>query len=139
MTIKHVQPQPVPQSHRDLIERPVVAALGATLSDGTPQVTPVWFNTDSDGYFYFNTAKGRVKQKALAKNPYVALLVVDPSNPYRYLAVRGPVVEASEAEGRAHINALSQKYTGNPVYKSGPPSESRIRYKVAPQFVSVMG
>lgn len=136
---KHIQPQPVPKSHRDLIERPVVAALGTTLSNDTPQVTPVWFNTDADGYFYFNTAKGRVKEKALANKPYVALLIVDPTNPYRYLAIRGPIVEASPAEGRAHINALSQRYTGNPTYKSGTPDEQRIRYKVSPQFVSVMG
>lgn len=131
--IKHI-----PDSHRDLIDRPLIASLAITLSDGTPQVTPVWFHVE-DGYFYVNTAKGRVKEKALARRPYAALLVMDPSSPYRYLAVRGPVVETSEAEGRAHINLLSKRYTGNPVYRFGPPDEVRIRYKIAPAFVLAEG
>lgn len=128
----------IPDSHRDLVDRPLIASLAITLSDGTPQVTPVWFHVE-DGYFYVNTAKGRVKEKALARHPYAALLVIDPSDPYRYLAVRGPVVEASEAEGRAHINLLSKRYTGNAVFRSNSPNEVRIRYKIAPAFILAEG
>ena len=128
----------IPDSHRDLVDRPLIASLAITLSNGTPQVTPVWFNVEA-GYFFVNTAKGRVKAKALAKNAYAAILVIDPANMYRYLAIRGPVIEASEAEGRAHINLLSKRYTGNEVYRFGPPDEVRIRYKVLPEFILAEG
>lgn len=131
-------PKPIPASHTDLVEKPLLANLAVTLADGTPQVTPVWFNTDEAGHFYFNTAKGRLKAKALEGVKYAAILIMDPTNTFRYLAIRGPVV-ASEAEGRAHINALSKRYTGNPVYGFGPPDEVRIRYMLTPEHVSAIG
>ncbi len=133
------QPKEVPATFRDLIDRPLLTALATTLPNGTPQVTPVWFSTDEQGYFYVNTAVGRLKDKAIRANPYVALMIVDPENPYRYLAVRGPVTEISEAHGREHINELSGRYTGNPIYSFGPPDEQRVRFQVCPEFVSTSG
>lgn len=134
-----VQPKAVPASYRDLVDQPIVAAVGTTLPDGTAQVTPVWFSTDEAGYFYFNTAVGRLKDKAIKEHPYVALMILDPANPYRYLAVRGPVVLITEEGAREHINQLSARYTGQPVYTFGPPDEPRVMYKIAPEHVSFMG
>ncbi len=131
------QPKAIPASHQDLIDQPIVASLGTTLPDGTPQVTPVWFDFDG-GYLYFNSAAGRLKDKAVRKQPYVALTMVDPNNPYRYIAVRGPVVEITEEGGRDHINQLSKRYTGSDVYQ-GPPTETRVKYKVQPEHVTTMG
>ena len=131
-------PVPVPEAYRDLIDKPLVIALATTLPDGTPQVTPVWFY-EEDGYFYVNTAVGRLKDKAMRANPYVAGMVLDPQNPYRYFQIRGPIVAFTEGPaGRAGINRLSERYTGNPVYR-GPADEARVNIKIAPQKVLAEG
>jgi PPOX class probable F420-dependent enzyme len=101
---------PIPASHHDLLERPLIMSLATTLPDGTPQVTPVWFNYD-DGKIFFNTARGRLKDRAINKTPYVAITIVDPDNMYRYLAIRGPVTMTEEG-GRDHIDLLARRYTG---------------------------
>jgi PPOX class probable F420-dependent enzyme len=131
------QPKAIPESHRDLIDRPIVTNLATTLPDGTPQVTPVWFSEEG-GYIYVNSARGRLKDRAMRENPYVALSIVDPDNPYRYLAVRGPVVDISEEGARDHINQLSKRYTGNENYP-GPADETRVKYKIVPEHVTTMG
>ncbi len=130
-------PKAIPDSHRDLIEQAIVTALATKLPEGTPQVTPVWFS-ESDGYIYINSAKGRLKDRAIRANPYVAMMMLDPTNPYRYLAIRGPVVEITEEGARDHINLLSKRYTGRDIY-NGPADETRVRYKVSPEHVSTMG
>lgn len=137
MTTDQITPKAIPESHRDLVEQPIIASFGTVLSDGTPQVTPLWFSYE-DGYFYVNTAVGRLKDKAVRANPYVALAFVDPQNGYRYMAIRGPVVEINEEAGRAHINFLAKRYTGADEYP-GPADEPRVRYKIAPEHVTTMG
>ncbi|MEN9938967.1 MAG: hypothetical protein RLZZ387_5546 [Chloroflexota bacterium] len=129
-------PKEIPASHIDLLERPLIGALATTLPDGTPQVTPVWFSFEG-GMIYVNTAVGRLKDKAVRARPYLALMVVDPGNPYRYLQVRGPVVEMNEEEGAAHINALSHRYTGNDY--DLPAGQQRVRYAIAPERVDAHG
>lgn len=130
-------PKPIPESHRDLVDRPIVAALGTTLPNGTPQVTPVWFHYE-DGYIYFNTAAGRLKDRAIRANPYVAVMILDPNDGYRYVQLRGPVVEITEQGARAHIDQLARRYTGAE-YFNAPPSQVRIKYKMRPEFVDTMG
>lgn len=126
-------PATIPEKYIDLLERPLFAMLATTLPNGTPQVTPIWFHYE-DGYVYFNSAKGRLKDRAIRANPYVAIAVLDPENGYRYLQLRGPVVEMDEEQGRAHINYLSKRYTGNENYP-GPAEEIRVRYKLVPERV----
>jgi hypothetical protein len=138
MTSETSTPKAIPDSHMDLIEQPLIMQLATTLSDGTPQVTPVWFSYD-DGHIYFNTAQGRLKDKAIRANPYVAISILDPNNPYRYISIRGPVVEIDDTHGRAHIDLLAKRYTGADKYTFGPPTEVRIRYKLAPEHVTTMG
>lgn len=129
----------IPAQYYDLLERPIVAALGTSMADGTPQVTPVWFSF-ADELFYVNAAIGRLKDRNIKARPYVSLLIVDPDNAYRYLAVRGPVIDISDAViGRDHINFLSNRYFGRPVYRSDDPHEVRARYTVQPAHVSAMG
>lgn len=137
-TNQNVEPKPVPEKYQDLVEQPLITALATTLSDGTPQVTPVWFNYDN-GYFYFNTARGRLKDKAVRANPYVALTIVDPENPFRWLAVRGPVVEITEEGAREHIDFLSKRYTGRDKYTLSSPDEVRVKFKIAPEHVAANG
>jgi PPOX class probable F420-dependent enzyme len=129
----------IPVQYHDLLDRPIVAALGTSMADGSPHVTPVWFSF-ADELFYVNAAIGRIKDKNIKARPYVSLLIVDPNNAYRYLAVRGPVIDISDAQvGREHINFLSNRYFGRPIYRSDDPNEIRARYTVQPAHVSAMG
>ena len=123
----------IPESFTDLLEQPIVMSLATTLSDGTPQVTPVWFNY-ADGDILFNSARGRLKDKAIRQNPYVAITIIDPTNPYRFLSVRGPVVEITEEGGYEHICLLSKRYTGNETYPVRE-GETRVIYRLQPEHV----
>ena len=127
---------PIPESYHDLLDRPLIMSLATTLPDGTPQVTPVWFNYEN-GMIYFNTASGRLKDRAIKQTPYVAVTIVDPDNMYRYLAIRGPVTIHEEG-GREHINLLAKRYTGADKYP-GPESEQRIKFALTPEHVLAAG
>lgn len=134
---EQVQLKSIPESHRDLLDRPLIMSLATTLQDGTPQVTPVWFNS-ADGYIRFNSARGRLKDRAIRERPYVAVTIVDPDNHYRYLAIRGPVVEITEEGGREHIDFLAKRYRGLDKYP-GPLEEVRVTYRLAPEHVVAAG
>lgn len=125
----------IPESVQDLltVEKKAIAFLGLVKSDGTPQVTPIWFDYDGT-HIIFNTARGRVKDKILRKHPVVAFAISDPANPYRYLQLSGRVVEESEEGAAAVITALAEKYTGKREYKIGA-GEVRVTYRVLPERI----
>ena len=116
----------------DLIrdETKAYAFLGTIMPDGSPQVTPVWFNSDGE-HILINSAKGRVKDRNMRVRPAVAMTIMDMENPYRYLQVRGQVVEITEEGAEEHINVLSAKYFGRPF--SLPQGEIRVIYKIKPE------
>jgi PPOX class probable F420-dependent enzyme len=130
----------IPESHRDLIRDNVKAFLylATLMSDGAPQVTPIWFNTDGE-HLLINSAKGRVKDRNMRRNPQVALCIQDPANPYRYLQIRGKIIEITEAGADDHIDALTLKYRGIPKYPSRQPGEVRVKYKVQIEKVDAHG
>ena len=129
----------IPASHSDLLTTKLAFAHISTLNaDGSPQVTPVWIDFDGT-HVVFNTAKGRVKAKNLAREPRVALSIADPDNPYRYLGIQGRVVEITEAGGDAHIDKLAKKYLGKDSYPFRAPGEVRLIVKVAPDKVHTNG
>jgi PPOX class probable F420-dependent enzyme len=119
----------IPDSHRDLLadETKAFAFLATLMPDGSPQVTPVWFNTDGE-YLLINSAKGRVKDKNMRARPQVAVTIIAAEDMYRYVQIRGEVVEITEEGGAAHIDQLSQKYRGRPF--SIPESQTRVTYKI---------
>jgi PPOX class probable F420-dependent enzyme len=130
--------QIIPESHRDLLEKSAFGNLGTLMKDGSPQVTPIW--VDFDGKFVrFNSAKGRVKDKNVRRDPRVSISLQDPANPYRYLEIRGKVVEITENGADDHINKLAKKYLGKDVYPFRQPGEVRVIYKIEPQKVSFIG
>jgi PPOX class probable F420-dependent enzyme len=124
--------------YRDLFDKKAFAILATAGPDGHPQATPVW--VDFDGrHVRINTARGRVKDRNLTKNPRVALAITDPDNPYRYVQVRGRVVEMTEAGADAHIDALAKKYLGQDRYPGRKPGEVRVTVTIAPESVQGMG
>jgi len=125
----------IPDRLLDLLslEKKAFASLALTLSDGSPQVTPIWFGWDGT-YITLNTARGRVKDKVMRRGGKVALLIVDPNDPYRYLQIRGRVVDETEAGAYDVICDLQMKYRGNRDYPKRP-GEVRVTYKVLPDQV----
>jgi PPOX class probable F420-dependent enzyme len=108
------------------------------MKDGSPQVTPVWFDDDGT-HIRVNTAKGRWKDKNMRKRPQVALSILDPDNPYRYMQIRGSVVEVTENGADAHIDSLARKYLDQDQYPFRQPGEVRVIYKIAVERVNAMG
>jgi PPOX class probable F420-dependent enzyme len=126
----------MPDSHVDIFSKKAFANIATVGADGTPQVTPVW--VDFDGEFVLvNSAQGRKKDRNLRERPVVALSILDPDNPYRYIGMQGKVVEITTEGAEAHINTLSHKYFGRDYpYRAG---EVRVIYKIKPEQVHVMG
>jgi len=91
-------PEVIPAKYRDLFNKKAFASLTTLMPDGSPQTTPVWVDVDGD-YVIFNSAKGRQKDRNVRRDPRVAMAIIDPDNPYRYLEIRGKVAEITEQDG----------------------------------------
>ena len=129
----------IPAQFNDLTEqKKAFANLATTMPDGSPQVTPVWFDT-SGGRIRVNTAKGRVKARNMHEGSRVALSILDPDNPYRYMQIRGRVARMTEDGADAHIDALAKKYLGKDKYPFRQPGEMRVMYEIEPLAVQVSG
>jgi PPOX class probable F420-dependent enzyme len=128
----------IPNSHADLFQKKAFAHLATLMPDGQPQVTPVWVEFDGR-HVIINTAEGRQKDKNLQRDKRVALSLIDPENPYRYLEVRGTVVERTNNGADANIDALAKKYLGKDKYPFRQPNEVRVIYKIEPQHATTMG
>ena len=123
-----------------LLEEAQIANLVTLMSDGSPQVTPVWVDVEADGsHILVNTANGRVKQRNTAKDKRVAVSVVDKGNPWRFALVRGDIVEQRTEGADAHIDKLAKKYLGQDSYPFRQPTEQRVILRIKPHHVTEMG
>lgn len=124
----------IPAEFQDLFQKKAFGHLATLMPDGTPQVSPVW--VDYDGRFLLvNSVKGRQKDRNMRRDGHVALEVQDPDNPYRYILVRGLVIEVTENGGGDHIDHLSLRYRGIP-YPFKDPNQPRVIYKIEPLAVT---
>ena len=123
---------------RQLIARPVLASLTTLNADGSPQITPLWIDTDGDDLL-FNTAEGRIKARNLHRDPRVAVSVIDPDDPYNVVAVQGTVAEITTDGADAHIDSLAQKYLGVDTYPMRREGEVRIKVRVRTDRVAMGG
>ena len=129
----------IPEKFLDLLTtKKPLANIATTMPDGSPQVTPVWFDY-TNGKIRINTARGRVKAKNLKVGSKVALAIIDPDNIYRYIGIRGPVISEDEKNADAHIDSLAKKYLGADKYPGRKPGEVRVTYKIEPDRVHTMG
>jgi len=128
----------IPDSHRALFERPVVASLATLLPSGQAQVQPVWCSWDGR-HVLVNTEKGRVKYRNMHARPQVTLLLVDPQDAYYWIEVRGTVVEETEAGAAAHIDQLALRYLGKDSYPWNQPGDVRVLFRIRPDHVVTFG
>ncbi len=128
----------IPDSHADLLARPVFFGLATVQPDGQPQVTPIWVDTEGD-YIRVNTAAGRQKWKNLVERPQVTLMAIDPDDPYRWMEIRGKVASHTEEGADAVIDQLAKKYLGVDVYPGHRSDETRVTFLIEPTRVVTGG
>ncbi|MDA2923964.1 PPOX class F420-dependent oxidoreductase [Acidobacteria bacterium AH-259-A15] len=127
----------IPEKYLDLFNKRAFANLATLMPDGRPQVTPVWCDFDGKCVL-INSARGRQKDRNMRRDSRVSLSIMDPDNPYRYLEVRGAVVEITEANAREHIDKMAKKYLGKDKYPFAQAGEVRVLYKIQPQHTTSM-
>ncbi|MFE9694214.1 PPOX class F420-dependent oxidoreductase [Micromonospora sp. NPDC005806] len=113
-----------------LLSEPQLAHVATIESDGTPHVTPVWVDTDGE-HIVFNTVKGRQKYLNMARNPMVAVSVVDKANDFRTLWVKGTTEFVTEGADE-HIDRMAKKYLGQDKYPFAQPGEERVIVRITP-------
>jgi PPOX class probable F420-dependent enzyme len=113
------------------------AFLATINKDGSPQVTPVWVDTDGTKVL-INTAVGRAKERNISRDPRVAVAVADTANPYSFVSLDGKVTKSvTGKKADDHIDSLSLKYTGNAKYQGHNATEKRILLTVEPTRIRV--
>ena len=120
-----------------LDQNPYVGVATTLREDGSPHSTIVWVDVE-DGKASFNTARGRAKSKHLEQDPRASLLMVDPNNSHKWVAVSGPAIVTEEGAD-AQIDKLAKKYLGKDVYPWHKPEEQRIIVRIRPEHVQAHG
>ncbi|WP_278101438.1 PPOX class F420-dependent oxidoreductase [Microbacterium proteolyticum] len=123
----------IPDALRDLLENPNYGALGTVRPDGTVQVNPMWFEFDGEHVLFTHTTT-RQKYRNLQANPSMSFMVFDPDQPYRYIEVRGRLVdEVADPEGAFYVR-LGQRY-GNAGQQPPPDRANRVILKMSVEKV----
>ena len=114
---------------RDLLTGTNFAFLAELMEDGSPHVSPVWIDVEGD-LVLVNTAKGRLKEANMRRDPRVAISISPDDDPYTHVDLRGRVVEIREGdEAVADIDRLGKKYRGWDSYPLGE-GEQRVSYLI---------
>jgi PPOX class probable F420-dependent enzyme len=129
------------QSIAKLFEGKNFAFIATLMKDVSPQVTPTWVDIDkNNNTILVNTAKGRIKYRNISRDPRVAVSVIDSSNPYVMVTVRGKVVEQIKGkDADEHIDRLAKKYLDKEKYPRRRPGEERVLLRIKPERVARMG
>jgi len=130
--------QKLSEEQRGVFSKKAFVHLATRMKDGSPQVSPVWVDTEGD-YIVVNSAKGRLKDRNMRADPRVALSVTDPDNPYAAIMIRGRVAKITEEGADAHIDKMAKKYLDQDQYPYRTPEEVRVLYYIEPERVGTMG
>ncbi len=127
----------VPDDFLDLFRGEAFGHLATIMTDGSPQLTPVWVaieDADGEQLILINSKRGRLKNRNMGRRPEVAVEVQDPKRPYRYVSVRGQVISTSTEDAREQLEELSERYLGRayPWYADG---EVREVFRIRPEHV----
>ena len=119
-----------------LLREPHIAQIVTLMSDGSPQISPVWIDTDGNDVL-FNTALGRVKTDNIERDARVAVGVYDAANPTtRVVNIRGHVTDITSEGADDHIDKLAKKYTGAETYSGHSPNLTRVIVRISPDNIT---
>ena len=110
------------------------AFLATVKKDGSPQVTPTWIDRDNDTIL-INTAKGRVKQENVSRDPRVSISLVDDRNPYSMVTITGKVIEQTTEGADEHIDKLARRYLNADRYPNHSADVKRVILKIKPERI----
>jgi PPOX class probable F420-dependent enzyme len=119
------------------LDNPFFGVVTTLREDGSPHSTVVWVDREN-GTVSFNTARGRAKDRHLSRDPRVSLLVMDPQNAFRWLAVSG-TAEVTEEGADEQIDKLAMKYTGNEKYPWRSATETRVKVRIRAEKIDATG
>jgi PPOX class probable F420-dependent enzyme len=105
----------LPESHRDLMDKPVVVSIVTLDEKQQPHAVPIWRKVDEGGHILMSSDKSSRKVRNIRANSQVAVLTIDPANPYRYLEVGG-TAEIVETGARELLDELARFYSDKPAY-----------------------
>ena len=128
----------IPEGYEDILESTALAHVATIGPHGEPQCNPVWFDWDGE-HVKFSQTKTRQKYQNLNRDRRIALSIVDPENPYRYLEIRGEVVRIEEDPNINFISAMAKKYLGLDKYPYHQPGDERVVVFVRPEHTTQMG
>jgi PPOX class probable F420-dependent enzyme len=114
------------------------ASIATLMSDGSPQVSIVWIDSDKN-YIILNTAEGRTKTNNMRRDPMVALAIMNAENPYQQVMIRGRVIEMTHDGADKHIDNLAKKYLGVDKYPHSTQGEQRVIVKIIPEHIFITG
>ena len=118
-------PIALPQDLLDLLGKPSPCFVATLMPDGSPQLTQTWVTTDGENVV-INVVDGHQKARNLARDARVAVNIVDPTNVFRYYAVRGRVIDMRTEGGQESIDEISHKYLGIPYPNFTGQPETRV-------------
>ncbi len=130
----------IPDSYLDLLDWDTKSfAHMATIGPrGEPHSNPMWFDWDGTCLLVSMTTT-RQKYRNLHRDARTSLSIMDPSNPYRYVEIRG-VLERIDADPEIDfISRLAKKYLDRERYPWHRPTDERVRISIRPTAVSGMG
>lgn len=119
-----------------LLDTPVFVTVATIQPDGSPQVSPVWVKRDGDDVL-ISTTTGRRKEKNLARDPRVTVVVQPSDDPYTYAEIRGTATVTTDGSQEL-IDELSRKYTGKKHADFNPASgedDPRVVVRITPRKV----
>ena len=125
----------IPESHVDLLGNTALAHVATLGPRGEPQSSPVWFGWDGE-YVKFSLTRTRQKYKNLSRDARLALSIVDPEKPLRYLEIRGVAERIEEDPDLDFINSMSKKYLGKDRYPNHRPGDERVVVFVRPEHTT---
>jgi PPOX class probable F420-dependent enzyme len=117
---------------KQLIDRPNFAHLATLMPDGSPQSVPVWVGREGE-HIVICTGEGSLKAKNTRRDPRVSLSIVDFTNPYEEVQIRGRIIERRPDSDFKVMDAVSHKYTGKPFPFRNP--EGRVALIIAVEKV----
>jgi PPOX class probable F420-dependent enzyme len=128
----------IPDSHKDLLEKAGFAHVASLGPEGEPQSHPVWYDW-REGELLVSTTKSRQKYRNYQRDPRVAVSILDPDDPYRYLEIRGRVTDIEDDPEQALIDALAKKYLSTDTYPWRKPGQERVIIHIRPEKANTMG
>ena len=128
----------IPSTHMDILESTALAHIATIGPKGEPQSNPVWFDWDGE-HIRFSQTKTRQKYRNIQRDPRIAISIVDPANPYRYVEIRGTVTKIEEDPDKEFIDSMAKKYLGEDKYPWNQPADERVVVYVKPQHNTQMG